>query len=342
VGQIATCKYGYNYSRVDDDMLVAGVVLEHQTTPSDAWKRRRKQEEPVRRADLERAIAGYVARRDGEREKLRIERIIEEDALLDREQFKSNFLAELREEIVRSFSFYHDYQQINSQLIQNINRVIEDRYGNISEAFDGKLRAASQQEQAIYWAARMLDEKLAVAKVLVRPEWLRLADDIGEFRVHGMVTKYVRMYEAQFQARNLDLQLLGSSYTKIVASTQASGVIIHTLIDNALKYAPNGSPVEVYLDDRSEGVYVEVASFGPRIDGDELQSIFRPFHRGRAAPDVVKEGSGYGLYVAQLIAREHLGTSVEVEQDDSKTHGKHHYWTMFYVTYPLKAASRGA
>jgi two-component system OmpR family sensor kinase len=79
------------------------------------------------------------------------------------------------------------------------------------------------------------------------------------------------------------------------------------LVDNAIKYAPEG-PIEVTLDFDSDTVRIVVADHGPGMAEEEAQHIFDRFYRGPRRRDV--PGSGLGLNIARsAIARAH-GTLV--------------------------------
>ena len=63
---------------------------------------------------------------------------------------------------------------------------------------------------------------------------------------------------------------------------------------------------------------------------DEEEKIFEAFYRGRNAARKQEEGSGYGLYIAQHIAINHLDTKITVKQNNV---GKSEYIeTIFSIT----------
>jgi two-component system phosphate regulon sensor histidine kinase PhoR len=88
---------------------------------------------------------------------------------------------------------------------------------------------------------------------------------------------------------------------------QALQLLLFNLLDNALKYAPDGERVVVRL--RHEGVRfsIEVQDEGPGIDEVDTRRVFERFYRGRRARDNGARGSGIGLALVQHIARAHGG-----------------------------------
>jgi signal transduction histidine kinase len=337
VGAPGLCSFGLNFRRVDSSMLIAGIVIEGFNPTSPARKKQLRRKHAVSLRDLNAAVDAYLAA-DDDAKKVRERALsMQRDELLDKEQFRVDYLSNLKQEILTGLSFFHDYKQINQQIIQNVNVVIEQRY--VGESFEEKLNAADHHERAIYEAARFLDEKLNAATFLLRPEWLEVPSKCRKFRVHGVVTKYVRIYQSRFEARSMTVRILGNSYGEVVGNPSACSVIPHTFIDNAWKYAPDGSQVDLYMDDNEDGsVHLEVSSFGPKLEEGEAKAIFRPFTRGQGAVAKVEEGAGYGLYISQLIARRHLGSEITVQQDLDKTwRDGESVWTTFALTFPRLA-----
>jgi signal transduction histidine kinase len=78
------------------------------------------------------------------------------------------------------------------------------------------------------------------------------------------------------------------------------------LLDNAVKYTPQGGTVTVGVRGREDRVELEVSDNGVGIGEDELPLIFERFHRAVAAR--AEDGAGLGLSIARQIAEAHGGT----------------------------------
>jgi len=80
--------------------------------------------------------------------------------------------------------------------------------------------------------------------------------------------------------------------------------LVH-LLENAARYAPEGSPIEVQVRGRTGEVVIEVSDRGPGIPPGEEERIFEKFVR---LPDAGRtQGSGLGLTVCRAIVRAHEG-----------------------------------
>ena len=81
--------------------------------------------------------------------------------------------------------------------------------------------------------------------------------------------------------------------------------VLINLIDNAIKYTPTGTPIELSADETGAAVVVEVADRGPGLRPGEERLIFEKFHRTDPAPSV--RGAGLGLAICQGIIQAHGG-----------------------------------
>ncbi len=324
------CSYGVNYYRFDEDLLVAGLLV--RDAPGDT---------PARRKLIQRLGVGptvdqvEAARREYERQDSSTEREVRarKDEIIKEyvasAGYKHEVLEMLKPQFKEMLAQIHDYRQFVSQVVQNLNVILEKRSPSVD--IEEKLRRASHEEVAIYWAARMMEEKLQTALFLLEPARLDDQRSHARFRLHGCVLKYVRIYQRSFEQKDIRVEVVGVSYGELIGNATAIGVIPHTFLDNALKYAPRGSNARVAFTESDTMLTLSVGSYGPRIMPDEQEQIFGLFQRGRHAIHAEPEGTGFGLYLAQLIA-EKYGTTIRVEQDTKRVIGDR-FWTTFSITF---------
>jgi two-component system sensor histidine kinase KdpD len=80
--------------------------------------------------------------------------------------------------------------------------------------------------------------------------------------------------------------------------------VLMNLLDNALKYTPAGSPIEIIATAGERNVTVEVADRGPGLPPGEENKVFDKFYR--AAPTETR-GAGLGLAICRGIVQAHGG-----------------------------------
>jgi two-component system sensor histidine kinase KdpD len=123
----------------------------------------------------------------------------------------------------------------------------------------------------------------------------------------------------------LDAQLQGRVVRTDIAEDLPLVAIDPTLIeqvlanylDNAVKYTPPGSPIEVRARARDGSLTVEVLDWGPGLAPDEEQHVFEKFYR--AAGSKGRVGSGLGLAICRGILAVHGGRTWVARRRDGTT-----------------------
>ena len=94
--------------------------------------------------------------------------------------------------------------------------------------------------------------------------------------------------------------------------------IIHgNLLDNAIKYSPDGGDVEVHLSTAGELALLSVRDQGIGIAPEDMERLFIRFSRLAPRGDV--PGTGLGLYLARELARLHGGDIIAISKLGSGT-----------------------
>jgi len=81
--------------------------------------------------------------------------------------------------------------------------------------------------------------------------------------------------------------------------------VMFNLLDNAIKFAPEDKPIEIYADMDKDKVIVSIEDHGPGIVDDEVNKLFEKFYRGRML--TTKRGLGLGLAICRIIIEAHGG-----------------------------------
>jgi two-component system sensor histidine kinase KdpD len=83
--------------------------------------------------------------------------------------------------------------------------------------------------------------------------------------------------------------------------------VISNLIENAVKYTPDGTTIRVSVRTAGDDIEIEVTDSGPGIPEDSLGEIFLPFYRAASGQVARPQGSGLGLAVARGLVEAHGG-----------------------------------
>lgn len=110
------------------------------------------------------------------------------------------------------------------------------------------------------------------------------------------------------QAKAIELSIQSPPrLPRIPADRDRIKQVFVNLLDNAVKYCPEGSRVQVRLRTDVEGIVVEVADNGPGIPEEDLPHIFEKMYRVEKEGTRAIEGSGLGLSIVKRIVELHGG-----------------------------------
>lgn len=101
---------------------------------------------------------------------------------------------------------------------------------------------------------------------------------------------------------------------KIVSDRDKLSRIVYNLINNALKYSQEGTPLKVSARFESNEVTISVTDSGLGISTEELQNIFRRLYRVERSRNMNTGGHGLGLYIAQELAHQ-LNGEIRVKSE---------------------------
>lgn len=330
---LGCCRFGFNFIRISPEVLafgflVAGEPGQHKRHRKQLRKHGRHAIWPEQLDQLEQAHGSHMQSRAAAEEATLLE--VEKETLLD-DAAQGELVRRLEPDIRRAAGQLHDYIDLAAQILKQLNVYIGVTYPDIQ--VPDNLDSAPDELQSIYWLARLMEEKISAFGYYLNPETIR--SETQTFRLHGLVTKYRRMYQRSCQQKGVGVSV-GEDYSRVVGNSEALGVVVHSLIDNAVKYAPPDSTIRIdFAPSGSSSLELSVTSLGPRIGPGEETRIFMPFVRGNAAQGTEVEGMGFGLAFAQRIAAKY-GEEVRVRQSSSPSRVDGYYETEF--TYRFSRA----
>jgi two-component system, OmpR family, sensor histidine kinase SenX3 len=96
--------------------------------------------------------------------------------------------------------------------------------------------------------------------------------------------------------------------TRVTGDPEELRTAVSNLLDNAVKYSPDGIRIAVELEvSDDERVVLRVCDHGVGVPPHELKSIFKRFYRVAHGSFPAVKGTGLGLFIVRSIARKHGG-----------------------------------
>jgi signal transduction histidine kinase len=171
---------------------------------------------------------------------------------------------------------------------------------------NNKLSVANRQElmETIYEEADRLSIQVNNLLEMTRleSETLRIRRELQP--LEETVGAACRRIERQLGGRPLSISVPAE-----LPMIPADGVLLEqvffNLLENATKYTPPGSPLEITARKTDDSVLVELADRGPGLTEEEKDHVFEKFYRGRRHG--TKGGAGLGLAICKAIVLAHGG-----------------------------------
>ncbi|REG52159.1 signal transduction histidine kinase [Paraburkholderia sp. BL6669N2] len=174
----------------------------------------------------------------------------------------------------------------------------------IGERADGKRDDAL--EQLIDNARRETDALLERFRAMLRISeigTMQRRGGFGEVQLETLVQEIGELFEPLADSRSIGFVV----QTMPVGATHADRALIFealsNLLDNAIKFTPEGGIVKLELKQTSSGPQIDVIDNGPGIPADERDVVLQRFYRGERTRHLA--GSGLGLSIVSAVVNLH-------------------------------------
>jgi len=194
------------------------------------------------------------------------------------------------------------------------------------------LEATPLEERSARWAdnihseARQMKSLVEEMLTLARADNMVRSCEFGEVSLSDLSTDCALAFESlAFEAgKPLEFQL--DAPVTVTGDRDKLHQLVSILLDNAIKYGAEGSPIHLTLRKTDRQAILTVSNSGEPIPPEHLSHLFERFYRADASRGE-KSGFGLGLSIAKTISDEHKGT-LRAESDALSTR--------FIFTIPLK------
>ena len=128
------------------------------------------------------------------------------------------------------------------------------------------------------------------------------------YPLEEMVGTALQRMEPQLEGRSVSTEL-AENLPMVFVDDVLLGQVLWNLLENATKYTPPGTPIELAAFEQDGAVIIEVRDRGPGVPPGEEERIFEKFYRGQSGnvSDSVR-GAGLGLPICRAIVEAHRGT----------------------------------
>jgi signal transduction histidine kinase len=132
--------------------------------------------------------------------------------------------------------------------------------------------------------------------------------EFGEVDLAAITRESMSKLRATAANRSIELHLTGVDSARMNGNAEKLLEIVDNLVENAIRYSPSDSKVELELRAGNRTVSLAVEDSGPGINPDDLELIFEPYRQGAISPHSSQQGFGLGLFVVKSWTERMAGT----------------------------------
>lgn len=203
---------------------------------------------------------------------------------------KEKELGELKSRFVATAS--HQFRTPLSVIQSNLG-ILEMQKDLMSPEFQQKfLKANTRIIEQINKMTGLMNDVLILGKISAGS----IANRPVPTLVNELIEKIINSYNHIDQQKRILLEHSGEN-RKWEIDPSILEHAISNLISNAVKYSPEGAPINVRIETKSEELIIQVADKGIGIPESELPHIFEPFYRASNALDI--SGTGLGMAITK-------------------------------------------
>ena len=217
-----------------------------------------------------------------------------------------------------------EYQR--KEFVANVSHELKTPMTTIGGYVDGILDGTIPPERSRHYMQIVSDETKRLSR-LVRsmldisqltesgiPEEKKSRFDLEEAAGQVLIT-----FERKITAKNIDVDVQMPEHPVYTfANADSVTQVIYNLVDNAVKFCPEGGRIGLKIEENQRKAYISVYNDGQTIPSEELPLVFDRFHKIDKSRSENRDGWGLGLHIVKTIVCSH-GENISVTSRDGRT-----------------------
>ncbi len=221
------------------------------------------------------------------------------------EKLKDEFVSIVSHELRTPLTTIKGYTQ---HLIRRIERRLRgtsatlpaNAVAELPESYD--LRSLNIMQSQTDHLERLVNDLLDLSRV----QWGELNLHYSSFYLADVLAESVRLAQISAEQHTIFLDI-DTPDSKLVADKLRISQVVGNILDNAVKFSPQGKQVTVILKEQGKEFQVSISDRGIGVSPDFFDHIFERFYRVRNTASRQYSGIGMGLFIAKAIVEAHGG-----------------------------------
>lgn len=221
-------------------------------------------------------------------------------------------LGELAANINNMAKSLDNLEKMRSSFVSDVSHELRTPMTSISGFVEGILDGTISDEDRDRYLEIVLSESKRLSRLvtdllsLSRMENGETTLNITEFDINDLACQALIKFEKQIDEKHLDIETdIPDDRCMVRADKDAITQVLINLLNNAMKFTPDGGKISVRIWTHQIRAYVEIKNTGHGIEKEKLDFIWDRFYKADKSRSMDRSGFGLGLYIVKNIIARH-------------------------------------
>ena len=231
------------------------------------------------------------------------------------ENYKRGYLSEFAVALNKMADELAVEEEAQRSFIANVSHELKTPMTSIGGFIDGILDGTVPKEQETQYLRIVSKEIRRLSRIVV--SMLNLSKiEAGEvdlspvrYDIGAQLFETLLPFERTIDDKHIQIEGFEEmGVVNVTADRDLIQQVIYNLLDNAVKFTPEGGTIYVNARSTEKGVRVTIRNSGAGVSGEEISRIFERFYKVDKSRSFDVKGVGLGLYIVKTIINMHDGT----------------------------------
>ena len=198
--------------------------------------------------------------------------------------------------------------------VANVSHELKTPMTTIGGFIDGILDGTIPPDKQSHYLQIVSDEVKRLSRLVVsmlnlsKIEAGKLSLNRAEFDICDMIFRTMLGFEQVIEQKQFSITGLENMESTIISGDRDMLTqVVYNLIDNAVKFTPEGGEIHFDVVHDMQKVYISIRNSGKGISSEEIDRVFDQFYKVDKSRSFDVKGAGLGLYIVKSIVEMHGG-----------------------------------